>query len=432
MGKSTFGNFLLDPDNKHMYEYPTLIAAATDNRPMTQEVKVVRKKVQIGDGRSEMLTIIDTPGLNKSADKDLSHMIGIIKTLNEYKKITACILVVKFNAKIDAQYRATLEYYSKLLPGLFDNNVIIVMTDYATDEHSEIMRKRQHINVEQVKRNTILELEKCSNQQIKQLFAIDCLPLNDHEIHTSLAVRTTILEYIIQLLPIEVMNQMVAKTDYIKQKDIEKYKELQGEIIGYKEGLKEVHKDSEKLLDYTLNKEVEIIEAERKIKHFEAILCEKDATEDVVAARWSINEEGRMFRSFTRNFNIKSPYEITKYTMWTNGKCEFKDIVKTSHTISGRVEGRFMRGLYASITVYTKKRIKYADEIAELKRNIAEKEKNITQCKADSKNFKELHRERFKEIELLQQFINERRIEVKKCLSDLMTMEEAMARLDEL
>ena len=66
MGKSTFGNFLLNPDEEHMFETKTF-ATATDNKPMTQEVKVATKSVHIDGRRRVDLTIIDTLGLNESA-----------------------------------------------------------------------------------------------------------------------------------------------------------------------------------------------------------------------------------------------------------------------------------------------------------------------------------------------------------------------------
>uniref|UniRef100_A0A1X7UK20 AIG1-type G domain-containing protein n=1 Tax=Amphimedon queenslandica TaxID=400682 RepID=A0A1X7UK20_AMPQE len=223
MGKSTFGNYLLNPDNDHMFKNQTF-PLERNSRPMTQEVKVVRMKVQIDDGMKEWLEVIDTPGLNESAMKDLSHMIDIIKTLNKCGEIKACILVVKFNAKIDAQYRATLEYYSKLLPGLFDNNVIIVMTDFKTDDASVELREMECINVKQIQEDTITELCRCSSQitYSPQLFKIDCLTLNSTAIETSKNIRKAILDYILQLLPIKIENQMVAKTDYVKHKDAEK------------------------------------------------------------------------------------------------------------------------------------------------------------------------------------------------------------------
>ena len=69
-----------------------------------------------------------------------------------------CVLVVKFTSKIDAQYRATIQYYRKLLPTLFEKNVIIVMTGFATDDRSTELRKKQGINVEQIKANTVREI----------------------------------------------------------------------------------------------------------------------------------------------------------------------------------------------------------------------------------------------------------------------------------
>uniref|UniRef100_A0A1X7TW88 AIG1-type G domain-containing protein n=1 Tax=Amphimedon queenslandica TaxID=400682 RepID=A0A1X7TW88_AMPQE len=434
MGKSTFGNFLFDPDDKHMLDNPTF-AAATDNKPMTQEVKVVRQKVQVESGRKLWLDVIDTPGLNESADKDLSHMIDIIKMLNKCGEIRACILVVKFNAKIDAQYRATLEYYSRLLPGLFDKNVIIVMTEYATDERSELQRKRQRIDVEQVKRNTILELGKYSNNQISyspQLFTIDCLPIASAEMETSLAERTAIIDHINTFLPIKVKDQLVAKTDYIKHIDAAKYEKLQGEIEGYKKRLKEQYQESEKVLDETHKKETKITQIESEIKNLETNLRDKNTTEEVVAAHWSISEDWRMLRWFTRDFNIESPLEITRYTTWSNQKCEFKEIAQTAKSIKGKVEGRFMRGIYASVTAYTEKRIKYADEIADLNRRLKREKEFLIDHNRDRDKYQKEHAKKKEEIELLKECMNETKADAKKCCLDFMTIEEAMARLDEL
>ena len=433
MGKSTFGNYLFDPGEEHMFEKQTF-ASATDNKPMTQEVKVVNKHFSIEGGEKVELTLIDTPGLNESAEKDLSHMMQIIKKINDWGEIRACIFVVKFNAKIDAQYRATIEYYSKLLPGLFDNNVIIVMTDFATDERSETQRKMMHIDVEQVKENTILEIGKCSKNEITyspQLFMIDCLPMTSAEMETSLTVRSTILDYIFKLPPTKVRDLMVAKTDYMKHKDAEKYEKLQGEIIGYQARLKEVHTDSEKILDDTRHKEIEITETESKINNLETQLRNKDTTTHVIAQSWSIAKKWKKFTSLTQKFNVESPYRITYYTTWTDGHCHLK-IDRTTHAVSGRVEGELMRGLYASITTYTEKRIKYAHNIEDLKKRIVIENANLTQRRAELEDFQNAHKENLKEIGLLQDYMAERRADATKCRSDYMTMEDAISMLEEL
>ena len=434
MGKSTFGNFLLDPSKEHMFDYPTF-PPGRNSRPMTQEVKVVSKTVQIEGSISVWLEVIDTPGFNEGATKDLSHMIDIIKRLNELEEIRACIFLVKFNAKIDAQYIATLEYYSKLLPGLFEKNVIIVMTEFKTDKYSVGLRGNQKIDVKQIQEDTILELRRCSKQisYSPQLFMIDCLPIGiDDDKTISLTTRTAILDYIFRLPPIKVKNQLVAKTDYIKHKDAEKYEQLQGEIKGYSERLQEVHTESKNALDDTRSKKKEINEKESKIKDLDEKLKDKDTTEDVVAEHWSIKDQWKWFRWFTRDFHIESQHEITKYTTWTNEKCEFKQIVQTSHKVKGKVVGEFMRGIYASVTAYTEKRIKYADEIKELKKEIETKNKNLAECKEGWEEYRKAHEGKSEEIELLEKYIAQRHVAAEKCLFDLMTIEDAAIRLEEL
>ncbi|XP_011404854.1 PREDICTED: uncharacterized protein LOC105313259 [Amphimedon queenslandica] len=433
MGKSSFGNFLIDPGEKHVFDNPTF-SPGTDGRPKTQEVK--SKNVQLKSGETEMrLDVIDTPGLNESAEKDLSHMIDIIKKLNDCEGVKACILVVKFNAKIDAQYKATIEYYSKLLPGLFERNVIIVLTEYATDERSEQQRKKKRIDVEQIKHDTIAELKKCSNQQIMyspQLFMIDCLPVDDDELKTSLAIRSAILHYIFQLPPIKVKNVMVAKTDYIKQKDAEKYKELQGEIAGYSERLKEVNALSKNALDETRHKTREINEIESKICNLKKQLEDKDKEDKVVAEHQYINKESKELESITEAVDIKSPYEITSYMTWTNGRCEFKVLDQTPYTIKGTIEGEFMRGIYASVTAYTEKRIKYTGEIEELKKKIKTKNENLIECKKAWEKCRVEQKEYLEEIKLLEKYIAQRHVAAQKCRSDIMTIEEAAIKLEEL
>uniref|UniRef100_A0A1X7U0P4 AIG1-type G domain-containing protein n=1 Tax=Amphimedon queenslandica TaxID=400682 RepID=A0A1X7U0P4_AMPQE len=434
MGKSTFGNYLIDPDEAHMYDNQTF-PIATDNMPMTQDVKVVDKTVQIDGGRDYFIQLIDTPGLNESATKDLSHMIDIIKKVNECEEIRACILVVKFNAKIDAQYRATLNYYSRLFPDLFESNVIIVMTEFKTDEDSNKLRKRQNIDVEQIKRDTVSELCKCSDKKLTyspQIFTIDCLAIQDAAKEISQNVRRAILDYIFQLQPINVTNLMVAKTDYIQQKDNEKLKELLGEIEGYKERLIEAHKRSEEALNEIHKKELEITKIETKIKNTEEKLNQKDTDEDVIAAQWSMNEEKPVLQFSSKNFSIKSQHEIKSYTTWTNGQCEFEEIDQSYNEVKGTVKGEFIHGTYATVIANTKKRIKYAKEIEDLNKKLEKETQSLTKCKKKRDDDRMTYQRAETEMELLVKYIDMRRSRAKKCQSDLMKIDEAIQRLREL
>ena len=427
MGKSTLGNYLLDPDENHMYDNPAF-APGKGSKPMTQEVKVASKKVQIeGHGRVK-LTIVDSPGLNESPSKDLSHMIDIIKKLNECREIKACIFVVKFNAKIDTQYKATIKYYSKLLYGLFERNVIIVMTEFKTDKDSKKQRQRQRINVEEVKCDTIDELCKCSNQikYTPQPFMIDCLPMTSAEKDTSKKERAAILNYISQLQPIKMNTKMVAKTDYIKQKDDAEYQKLQGQIKQYNDILKEDYRHSEAALNDTRRKKKEIDDLENELSNLQEALLDKNTPEDVVAAHQSINVLQ------WPSFKIESPHKITSFATWTNGTYDFKKTVQTSQLIKGNVAGELMHGIYASVTVYTEKRIKYEDEIKDLKDKIGEKNNSLKKCKEAWKNFQKSHRDKKEEIKLLEKYIDERKAVAKRCRSDFMTIKDAVERLKKL
>ena len=181
-GKSTLGNFLINPNDESREVFKT----ATDNLPQTQHTKIACAPIS-GNDSSKEITIIDTPGLNESKTKDLKHMMEVIQTLHNVKKIKACIFVVKFGSKIDQQYRDTVEYYQKLLPSLFSRNVLIAMTNYSSDKRSVDMRKRKKINVELIKNNFKKEIAKSASMSyIPILFAIDCLPFDEDETKVSL------------------------------------------------------------------------------------------------------------------------------------------------------------------------------------------------------------------------------------------------------
>ena len=252
-GKSTLGNFLLNPDGEQVFQM------ARDNKPQTQFVKPAVNNVSVkGAGRVD-LTVIDTPGLNESAAKDLGHMIEIIKSLKGFVHVRACIVVVKFNTKIDAQYKATVQYYSKLLPSLFAKNVTIVMTNYAIDSRSEAVRARQGIDVQQIKENTIKEIVACAGLGYDPfLFTIDCLPFDEEEKAINGQVREALLQYIYSHSPIKVTSLNVAKTEHIQRADNESIRKCDGEITGYNLRMQEAHLAAKEALKEYERKEAEV------------------------------------------------------------------------------------------------------------------------------------------------------------------------------
>ena len=141
--------------------------------------------------------------------------------------------MVKFNGKIDAQYKATVKYYAKLLPSLFERNVIIVMTEYATHDAAVKLRKRQKLDVEGIKYNTVREIMKCVELKYEpMLFTIDCVPLDEDELKSNLLVRYSIFQYLLSCCPLSVPELRVAKTPFIIHKDQEQIRKYEGETDG--------------------------------------------------------------------------------------------------------------------------------------------------------------------------------------------------------
>lgn len=277
-GKSTLGNYLLDPKETEQDTFETAI----DNRPQTKICKHVTGSLEIvkpetmkpdefsntkdvedyseydySDALDDLkisesgeiskhdiekdcaaITIIDTPGLNEGTESDLSHMINLIETLEVMKTVRACILVVKFPCKIDQQFKDTVKYYSNLLPTLFAENVIIAMTGYGMDKYSLAVRKRQKITPEVMKVITsnvvreIMDIAPVNCQPV--VFAIDSLPIEEGATESE-RVRGAILSYIMSCNEVSVEDLKVRKTKAVIDEDSLRISELNGEIRGYKQ-----------------------------------------------------------------------------------------------------------------------------------------------------------------------------------------------------
>ena len=144
-GKSTLGNYLIDPSDVHMFEKPTF-AMQKRGRPCTDLVQQKIFEFGSNDSQNTFNTcVIDTPGLNESPEADVRHMMSVLEAVENAEGIKACIFVVKFDATIDTQYVATVKYYSNLLPQLFENNLVVVMTGFSMNKLEVKLREKQGI-----------------------------------------------------------------------------------------------------------------------------------------------------------------------------------------------------------------------------------------------------------------------------------------------
>ena len=429
-GKSTLGNFLLDPSESHMFGDKTKFQMALSNKPETRDVSY-------GDflHKDRTFKVIDTPGLNESPAEDLFHMTSLIMALNDpnLKGVSACLLCIKFNSKIDAQYQATVKYYSRLLPSLFEGNVLIIMTEFMTDDRAEKLRKMRRIDVERVKMNTTNEIKESAELVYNPpLFAIDCLPMDKEERAHSLRVRRAILDYIQSLTPVNTTNLQVEKTSYLKELDDKIVKRMLGEITGYNKRLMEVNKAATKALTRIEYLEREILHVKSDIENTSSELRVKDSEELVVAKTWSITKTSKIFHALDEKFKISSEWKIDNVRMWKNVEAEWNDVQKTDYEVSGSLQGQYMRGLHASVTLETKKQRKYVKEIRDMKKKLKELNQKLTALQDDHRTAHQQHQQYQHELKLLQKYIDERREDIGKFSLTSMSTAEAMRRADEL
>ena len=414
-------------------------ATAKDNTPETQDTQSQNSvfngaAVEDLQYSSVKFTVIDTPGLNESDAADLKHMIGIVEKLEKQSEIAACILVVKFNAKIDAQYRKTIEYYSRLLPSLFEKNVFVVMTDFAMDPRSVAMRRNQGINVDIIIENTAIEIARSANlnDENPMVFHLDCLPFSSDEAEYSEDVRSSIFEYIVQLQPIRLNNLTVAKTERLLQIDNEEIRQHEGEIDGYTERLIELNRQSQKVLNTIRKKESSVAELKAKISEKLRELNEKDTDELVTTATWSVDTEGKFARTQIKGCHLESKWKIANVRTWSNGKCKWTGIEQTWYAFKGRVVGKFSHGLYANVVLETEKRTKYAKDIGQLKKALEDAMKEYESEKKDLEAYSKKQTMFEADIANLEGFIHEKSERIHLLKGIRITISEAKERLQKM
>jgi cell division protein FtsB len=416
-GKSSLGNFLFDPfDDETLYDYEKqYFKTSRDAKPHTNETKVVWKNVVHHSFHHRNLTVIDTPGLNDL--KNRKNMICLMKAL-DLEGIHTCIVVVKFDGKIDNQFKETIKYYFKLLPDLFGSNLIVVVTHYSQDRASITRRKKLEIDEEVIKRDILDAVCAITGLSADPtLFMIDCLPAQGENI--SLNVRDEILDYVFNQEPI-IPQFKVAKLPSQMQEDKEMYDRLSTERS------RQMYSNNP-----TLQKELEVMEnAILNLKADRKQLKEKmddlNTEELVDHVTWRTRKRWTLSSRPSDRYNLETSPHMIRDIVKNGSNERWRHEQRGPCTLSGRVEARRSHhGFNASIILRVYKKDKCGKEITNLKKQIAEIDGHL--------NIKEM--ERIKLIEAHEkksnQLIEEARQENQKYLDEYMTVDEAIEQLSE-
>ena len=430
-GKSTLGNFLLDPSEEHITS-KTTFAVASSSKPETKEVASRCK-----DG----LVVIDTPGLNEGDCEDLEHMIDIVEQLIKQRSISACILCVKFETKMDTQYKATVKYYKRLLPRLFENNVLIVFTNYLTDGRSKFNRERRKVDEAVVAQNAIDEVSLEFNPAY---FLIDALPYGKEERDEHEATQRWILNYIkSKMPPVNMEDLTVAKTDAVLKMDEKEIEASKGEIKGYRENKEIMSQKIQAVLTKIESKESELDVINQSKMELNAELVELEANELVTGEVWNLEQKWKLLQTQSKSFAVESEWPIAELDFWDNGKLKWTVKTKQECSISGEVKGKFMRGLYAKLTVKVRKcdkkkkemeerGINYETKLQEIRKELSDNTCEYTRIQEEIKTIKNDHTNYEAEIERFDAFIIERKERIKIASKDSMTVDKAKEKLKKL
>lgn len=426
-GKSTLGNFMVNPEKDHIFGDLQTFKTAHTNKPETQVVQSAKVEIKASQ---KSLSVIDTPGIFEDEERDIEHMIHVIRALHTVGSIRAIILVVKFSSKIDIPYKASIKYYSKLLPGLLETNLLVVMTDYACDERSKNLRLLQGIDEKQIKENILTEVVKvCGVSKPPLLFTIDCLPMSEQEFTINLRCRNDILNHCLEFKLTSTRDLKVAKTDPIMAADRITAATLEGEVTAHDERLEHALADA-----YSAHTQVEQyaqrleqLQADAKDVHAEVRVL--DTKELVEGDEWSVRKHWKWFRVQSQIAQLTSKWPIRKVNTTTNGNCRWVSRNTVSETsFEGRVKGKRNRSLNARVVLEVYKCDKFGDDITALRESIASKEELLGEVEKQHDKSKEKHEHITMNIGTLRENIEGKKVEVSKLLSEYLTMEECLER----
>jgi GTPase SAR1 family protein len=376
-GKSSLINYLINPHNDGG---PCVTGNNLDPTTIHPEYYEIKHTIDSTEARTirdikirneYTLNVIDTPGLEDT--KDDENMISIYEKINGSSELSIPIMVHKFGKSFTESYHNILKVYKKMIPGLFDKGVMVIVTNFCMTDRNLKSLKKQKIDIDTWEAELVKNLNKSFGLNERPLIMyIDSYPVDDDEVKLCEVVRDFILTKMIKTPTIKVKTSLFLKPPSWTQLDKEWIGKCDSLLEGFREGI--VNKKKE-LNENSLEQRGVMIElnvAKDDLLKVESYLTIHDNDNKIQVATWNTTKAWRFFLQ-TDKWDLRSDYDVTKVERIKHNHCVMKVISEGRHDV-GEVTG-ILRGTYADVTLYTDSNVKFV--------------KQIEQKKADEKNLRE-------------------------------------------
>jgi hypothetical protein len=376
-GKSLLGNYLI---NGEASKKPFKIGGEgiSETKDITSaSVKATHtnyndKGEEIGVTKYN-ITIVDTPGVSDSENRDLINLLRIIKELKA-KSVGTVALIVNYERRFyDKSFTDNVMFYKQLFPDLFDKNLFILFTNVSIAKSKVQSREFQEVNL---KEQLIKESDK-----LRQLFKIsfvahdfiESIPLEKEDVEHSASVRQFLLARCSIADQIQILFDKIPKLPAMIEFSKSEISRLEEKVIGYIDGSTKAHLKLKSVLNAKLNQWTRLQEAtenkDRKIKQLE--YQSSDELKLMSEIKFMDKEWKLGWQSAEYDFG-KLPCVIRASPVITPNDCYKYDTFGGIgyNTERGKVSSCFLKGLFGTVMAYTYNKDWYALENKALQENI--------------------------------------------------------------
>lgn len=307
------------------------------------------------------INMIDTPGLNDSFGNDEDNIINILYKINEIKKLNAVIFVTKVDTPYSNNFKKIFEYYIKSFPDL-RQRFIILHTNFNHEKMVEDLYENSNFQENRKKKFKeelgieVLHyfIDNKPNQRYRFREFISFQGLND------ILSNLSSLEF----ANVNYINYI--KTELIKNIDKQIKSRLEGSNNGYNDrivyvsgDLGDVSTDLVRINKLKTDMETELINVQQKLNEY-------NNSNDEIIYTDSCSSDWKFFSTQQKEFNPQNLSEGYTEHKEKGENCEWKNELKSVNSYYVKLQGKWFRGIYGSVTIKNKKYIIHRNEINDL------------------------------------------------------------------